>query len=268
MRTVKLLTILLAVWCGAYSLQAQVTVIDPLTVYPMIERPNAQPGEKLTFNIRFGIINGGQAFIELKSDTLGNRRLWHSTLIGRTSGMVDKFFKVYDIYESWFDSTTIVPVKAIRNIQEGRYRYYDQISYHPGQPYVSSEKHGQVTVPEKVLDMACVLYYARMVSFDKLQKDDMINIDTYFGGDYFPFQLIYRGKEVVKTSMGTFSCLRIGPVVEPGRVFAKNDDMMLWLTDDENRLPVRIQFDVWAGSFKCDLIAAENVKFPLKSKIK
>ena len=143
MRTVKLATLLLAAWCCTYSLQAQVTVIDPLTVYPMIESPNAQPGEKLTFNIRFGIINGGQAFIELKTDTLDGRQLWHSTLIGRTSGMVDKFFKVYDIYESWFDSTSIVPVKAIRNIQEGRYRYYDRLPTIPDCPTCRARNTGR-----------------------------------------------------------------------------------------------------------------------------
>lgn len=268
MRKIRL-SLLIAAMLVSAVVFGQVTVVNPMTVYPMLDTPTAEPGEKLTFNIRFGPINGGQAFIELKTDTLNGKNVWHSTLIGRTSRLVDKFFRVYDDYESWFDPATMMPLKAIRDIQEGKYRYKDVITYHPGKPYVTSIKHGEVTVPEeKVLDMACVVYYARMVEFDKLQKDDIINIDTYFAGEHFPFQLIYRGKEMVKTPLGTFTCFRIGPVVEPGRVFAKNDDMMLWFTDDSNRLPVRIQFDVWAGSFKCDLIAVEHAKYPMKSKIK
>lgn len=247
---------------------SQTTVINPMKVYPMIETPNAMVGEKLTFQIRFGMINGGKASIELKRDTLNGQKCWHSQLIGQTSGIAETFFRVYDVYESWFDSTNMVPSYAVRNIQEGKYRYYDEITYHPGETHVTSKKHKEVEVPTKVFDMACVAYYARMVDFNRLQKNDVINIDTYFGGDYFPFQLIYRGKEVVKTSLGSFNCIRIGPIVEPGRVFENNDDMMIWFTDDKNMLPVRIQFDVWAGSFKCDLISIENIKYPITSRIK
>ena len=68
--------------------------------------------------------------------------------------------------------------------------------------------------------------------------------------------------------MGKFKCLKFVPVVEPGRIFKNKDDMTFWLSDDDNKVPIRVKFDMIVGSFKCDLVSVRSQKFPLNSKIK
>ena len=84
-----------------------------------------KPGEKVRYTVHYGFITGGEATLELNNDTLSGKQLWHSRLTGKTLGIVDLLFKVLDIYESYMDPVTELPVRSIRNISEGNYKRYN-----------------------------------------------------------------------------------------------------------------------------------------------
>jgi len=239
---------------------------EPKTIFS--ENPVFLDGEALTFRIRYGIITGGEVKITAKKTQFNDIEVFHTVLTGRTTGLVDKIFKVYDVYESFFDPLTNLPEKAIRNIREGSYRYYDEVLYNQKEMYIVSQRKGKVSVPENTLDMASVLYYVRRLDLNKLNVNDIISLDTYFGGDLFPFYIVYKGRETISIGSGKFKCFKFVPIVEPGRIFEKKDDMTIWFSDDENKIPVSIKFDILVGSFRCDLTHFENLKYPLTSKVK
>ena len=232
------------------------------------EEPVFNDGEVLVFKIRYGFITGGEVHISAKKTQYDNQTVFHAVLAGRTKGFIDKIYKVHDIYESYFDPETNLPQKAIRNISEGSYRFYDEVLYNHDELYVESKKNGKVSVPKNTLDMASVMYYVRRLDLNKLNVNDIISLDTYFGDEIFPFYIVYKGKETVSIGSGKYRCFKFVPVVEPGRVFKEKDDMTIWFTDDENKIPVSIKFDIIVGSFRCDLEKFENLKYPLTAKIK
>ena len=236
--------------------------------FTISETPVFIDGEKLTFRIRYGVLTGGNLVTTAKKTNFDGREVFHTVLIGQTSGVIDKVFRVYDVYESFFDPATNLPVKAIRNIREGNYRYYDEVLFNQEGRYVISQRNGRVEVPKNTLDMASVLYYVRRLDLNSLKVNDIISIDTYFGDSLFPFYIVYRGKETISIGSGQYRCFRFVPIVEPGRIFSKKDDMTIWFSDCENKIPVSIKFDIFAGSFRCDLVSFENLKYPLTSKIK
>ena len=238
------------------------------TKFDISKTPVFLDGETLTFRVHYGIITGGEAKITTTKTQLNGQDVFHSVLTGRTTGAIDWIYKVYDIYESYFDPVTNLPEKAIRNIREGSYRYYDEVMFNQKEMYVVSQRNGKVSVPKNTLDMASVLFYVRRIDLTKLKENDIISIDTYFGDELFPFYIVYRGKEPVSIGSGKYNCFKFVPIVEPGRVFQKKDDMTIWFSDDENKIPISIKFDIWAGSFRCDLVKFENLKYPLTSKIK
>jgi len=226
-------------------------------------------GEKLTFKVSYsGIITGGEMTTTAKKTMFNGQEVFHAVLIGKTTGLLDKIYKVFDVYESYFDPTTNMPNKAIRNIREGSYRYYDEIEHNQQEMYIVSQRKGKVEVPQNTLDMASVLYYVRRLEIDKMKENDIISVDTWFGDSLFPFFIVYKGKETISIGSGKYKCFKFVPIVEPGRVFAKKDDMTIWFSDDANKIPVSIRFDIWAGSFRCDLTKYENLKYPLTAKIK
>jgi hypothetical protein len=87
------------------------------------------PGEKVNYAVHYGIVQGGTASLELKADTFKGKDVWHSVFIGRTTGMADAIFRVYDIYESYFEPGSGLPALSIRNISEGRYKRYNEVIF-------------------------------------------------------------------------------------------------------------------------------------------
>lgn len=252
--------------CAIILLPLLVSFIAPK--YQFSEDPPFMGDELLTFRIHYGFITGGQVTISAKKQWLNNKILFHTVLTGKTSGVIDKIYRVHDIYESFFDVHTNLPEKAIRNISEGGYKYYDEVTYNHDSLYVVSQRNGKVGVPANTLDMASVIYYVRRLDLAKLKEGDIISLDTYFADELFPFYIVYRGKETISIGSGKYRCFKFVPIVEPGRIFEHNDDMTIWFSDDENKIPISIKFDIWVGSFRCDLIKYENLKYPLKAKIK
>jgi hypothetical protein len=99
----------------------------------------------------------------------------------------------------------------------------------------------------------------RRVDFSKMNEGDVVFVNMYFADEIFPFRLRYRGKETIRTKFGKMSCIKISPVVEVGRMFKAQDDLTIWFTDDNNRLPVLVRMDIRVvGSVLLKLIKYEN----------
>ena len=220
-------------------------------------------GEELVYSLKYGIIHGGDASISLRETNYNNKKVFHARAYARSVGITDKLFKIEDIYESYFDPETCLPYKAIRNIREGGYRYYNEAIFAHSDSTVYSQKSGKIVVPPDILDVVSSLYFLRKMDLDKLKDGDVIPIVTFFGDEIFPFPLRYRGIESVKTKLGRFECHRFDPVVEVGRIFESEDDMTVWISADKNRIPIRVRFDMIVGGVLCDLTEYTNLSHEL-----
>jgi Protein of unknown function (DUF3108) len=218
-------------------------------------------GEKLKFVLYYGVIDGGYINAELKYTTYKGKAVYHSKMLAETSGLADKLYKVRDGYEAFFDPETILPLKSIRDINEGKYKKYNNVEYDHKNLLVVNIDNDTFKVSDDIRDMVSVFYYIRNKDFSKMKDGDIIKINTFFDNELFPFDIRYRGKEVVKTRMGKYNCIKLVPYVEPGRIFNSEDDMTIWLSDDINRVPIRVRFDLKIGSVKCDLIEFSGLKY-------
>jgi uncharacterized protein YndB with AHSA1/START domain len=221
-------------------------------------------GETLTYQIKYGFVVGGTTTLTLTEDVYKKNTVFHAVAIGQTTGVAEKLYGVRDIYESWFDKETNLPFKQIRNIKEGHYKNYNVVTYNRSNNTVKSKLSGIHEVPEKILDLSSTFYYLRRVDFSKINEGDVIFVNMFFDDEIFPFHLRYRGKETVKTKFGKIKCIKISPVVEVGRMFKSPDDLTVWFTDDDNRLPVMVKMDIRiVGAVYLKLIGYENILNPL-----
>ncbi len=216
-------------------------------------------GEQLTFLLHYGVIKGGKATLNLSDTRFNDNPALHAKMYAKTTGITDKIFRIEDIYESYFDHKNTMPFKSVRNINEGGYKYYNEVLFDHNDTSLTSHKSGKHSVPQGTLDMVSAFYYLRTIDLDTIKKGDEILINTFFDDALFPFKIRYKGKERIKTKLGKVRCHRFDPIVEPGRIFKSEDDMSFWLTDDENMLPVLIKFDLIVGSVKCELISYKNI---------
>ena len=90
---------------------------------------NAEKGENLRYVIHYGIIRGGKASLKIRREKIDGKDLYHATLTGKTIGLFNSLYKVKDTYESFINTETLLPVKAIRDIREGNYKRYTEIVF-------------------------------------------------------------------------------------------------------------------------------------------
>jgi hypothetical protein len=233
------------------------------------------PGEKVDYAIHYGVVQGGVASLEIKTDTLKGKEVWHSVLIGRTTGMADALFRVKDIYESYIEPESELPVLSVRNISEGRYRKYNEVIFdhytRADSAILTSDLTGVHITEKSIHDILSCFYYLRnhhLPEYANLKKGDMITIMTWFTDELYPITLRYIGTSEIRTKVGRMKCLKFNPVTEVGRLFKTEDDVSFWFTADKNFLPVRIRFDIFVGAFIAEIVSYEGLKYPLEIKKK
>lgn len=232
-------------------------------------------GEKINYSIQYGFINGGTASLELTDEILDGRQVWHSKLLAKTTGFADAVYKLLDIYESYIDPATELPVKSIRNIREGRYRKYNIVLFdhksRADSSVLTSDLTGIHIAPPAIHDILSCFYYFRnhiLPVNSNLKKGEIITIMTWFCDELYPIRLRYIGMEEVKTKAGHIMCYKFNPVTEAGRLFKTEEDVSFWFSADKNYLPVKIRFDIFVGSFNVELISYEGIMYPLEIKKK
>jgi len=222
--------------------------------------PAYESGETLEYLMYYGFINGGSATMNVKEIEVKGRKLHHAKMMAKTSGWADNMYKVRDIYESYFDPETGKPILSIRDISEADYRYYNKVTYYHKQQKVKSERSGEHKVPDEIFDIVSAFYYSRSKLFNNVEVGDTIHLVTFFDDQVYPIDVRFRGREEIKTKAGKFKALKFSPVVEVGRIFDTEDDLSIWVSDDKNYLPLRVEFDLMIGSLKCDLVEYSGIK--------
>ncbi len=111
-------------------------------------------------------------------------------------------------------------------------------------------------------DMLSAFYYLRNLDLDKIKIGDEIAIDLFFDSEMYPFKLKFLKNEIIKTKFGKIKTWKIRPIVQKGRVFEENESLTIWITDDDNKIPIRIKAALAVGSLKADLIEFKDLVSP------
>ncbi|MBS2098143.1 DUF3108 domain-containing protein [Carboxylicivirga linearis] len=234
--------------------------------YPLTSHQAYQDGELLAYTLDYGFVTGGKAYLSVNDTVINGTKTHHIIGRGETVGLADVLYKIRDRYESFIDVETQWPVKAVRSIREGRYKYYNEVSYNRDSSQVISKKTGVHNVQEGILDILSAFYFARNHKFNNnLQKGEVIEFMTYFSDENFPLRIRYKGIETIKTEFGKVECYKFSPVTEVGRAFKTEDDMQVWISKDDNRIPIRVRFNLKVGAFTCDLESFNGIKHPFSS---
>jgi len=229
------------------------------------------PGEKISYQIKYGIVGSGQVTLGINEGFYNGKPVWHAVVAGQTTGFADALYKVRDVYESYIDPETDLPVFTIRNISEGRYRKYNEVGFdhttRSDSTLLFSDLSGPHTGPKGLLDLVSCFYWFRkyyLAAGKELVPGETYKMMTWFADELYPIILRYKGKETIRIRGSRIECYRFHPVTEVGRVFKTEEDMAMWFTADENFLPVKVRFDIFVGSFHVDMTNYEGLRAPLK----
>jgi hypothetical protein len=235
--------------------------------------PAYDAGEWFKFRVHYGIINAGYATLEVKEAIIKNKKVFHVIGKGHTTGMSRFFFRVEDLYESYIDKVTGNPYQFVRKIDEGGYiknqeGFFNHIS---DQVLVKDYKRNSeknFSIPNNTQDIMSAFYYLRNhPNVNKLKIGEAIAIDMFFDDETTKFRLKLIGREDINTKFGIVSTMVFRPLVQSGRIFKEEESLTVWISDDNNKIPMRIKASLVVGSIKADLDGFKGLKHSFKTKI-
>lgn len=227
-------------------------------------------GESFKFRVHYGFLTAGYATLQVNNTKLNGKEVYHVIGEGKTIGVSKWFFKVEDNYQSYIDKEKDIPYRFIRKIDEGGHTKDIQIDFnHNSQTaLVFNKKHNTKEVlsfPKDAQDMVSSFYYLRnRLDTKTIKMGETIDMNMFFDNENYKFRLKFLGRETLKTNFGKVPCLIFRPYVQAGRVFKERESLTVWVTDDDNKMPILIKADLAVGSLKATLTEYKGLQHSFK----
>lgn len=230
-----------------------------------IENHAFQAGEKLTYRLHYGLINAGMATLEIEKgmQQVNHHDVLHIIGSGQTNSSFDWMYKIRDRYETYIDVEGVFPWLFVRNIDEGGFIIHQQYSFLQHKQTVETNEGKKFVTPVAVQDMLSSFYYARTLNFTKAKIGDIYTITSFVDNQVWPLQIKFMGKEVLKVNGQKFNTIKFHPVVQTGRMFKSEEDVTVWVSDDENKIPLLAEGKVFIGSIKMEITHYEGLAHPI-----
>ena len=259
----------------AYTLPlfAQETTLSPSSLTTTAKtsiNPAFKAGEWFKFRIHYGIFNASYATIELREAEWDGQPAFYAKGIGRTTGLARLFFKVDDYYSSYFTKDDNRPLHFIRNINEGGYKKHLKIDFDHLKKQatvidIKKETTGIYNTDPDIQDLISFVYYLRkQLDVNAIKKDEFVVVNLFFDSENYAFKFKFVGIETIKTKFGKVKTLKFRPYVQSGRVFRSSESITLWVSSDDNKIPLRLQADLRVGSIIADLDAFKGLINPFE----
>ena len=242
-----------------------------------------QHGEKMEFVLHYqwGTINTdvATATVELDSLTYNGEKAFRCSAYGKTSRMLDLFFKVREDFDSWFARDGLKPLKFTRDTYEGGYEARNTYHYiwDAAEPYIAadvySSKRGMkaITLPLTpcTFDLPSLFFFARNMDFDVVEPGRRYPMTFAIDDDVYNVYFILHGRETRKIpGLGTVKTIKFAAKLLEGEVFKGEEDMLIWVSDDENRLPVYFEAPLLVGVASGRLSGYKGLKHPFDALVK
>ncbi len=226
----------------------QLAIILFLTSFAIQSTPAKEIRIKL--NLKFGFVKGGEAEMVITDTVFNGEPAIQYYVMGKTTGLANKLYGVYDIYETTVDANTHLPLKTIRNVKEGSYRRYNETLFYHDIDSINSQRSGWREVPDNLVDLISVFFYfIHKNPFTELNPGDAVTYPTINADKISDVSIKYLREENLSTEVGNIDCYVLTPTVEKGRVLKRSDGVKFYLSK-KNKIPVYIEFEMRVGALK------------------
>lgn len=227
-----------------------------------------QDGEWFRFRMRYGFLNASYAIATVRETTFKDQAVYHVAATGKTTGFARWFFKVDDYFDSYFEKDIVRPIRFVRNISEGNYKRHVEIDFdHNNQSGIMHDllrkTKTEISFAPNLQDLVSSFYFLRNhFDLDGIQVGETASLHMIYDKKPFAFQFRFLGYENVKTKFGVVPCVKFRPYVEEGRIFKKESGLSLWVSNDNNRIPIKVVAELSVGSLDVDLVDFKGLKHP------
>jgi Protein of unknown function (DUF3108) len=218
------------------------------------------PGEKINYEVYYhwGMIwaNAGDAEFAVEKDVFAGKPVYHLIGGGSSKKNWDWFFKVRDRFDSWVDMEQLKPLRYIRKTTEGGNVTHNDSYFYQGTKKIhvhnysnpKAKTYDTLSITPCLFDVMTMIYYARTLDFSNAQIGYTLPYSMYLDGKIYPdLNIKYLGKEKITCVLGDVNCIKFSPKLIPGTIFKAGQGMIVWVTDDDLHLPVKIETPIVVG---------------------
>lgn len=223
-------------------------------------------GEHLEYRVHYGFINAAEATVDVSNrlHQVNNRPCYRVDVNGRTTGAFDLVTRVRDTWQSYIDTSTILPQAFNMSQREGKYRKNQKVQFdHAAAKVISKddEETQELKAPSNLHDVISGYFYLRTLDFGRMREGDLVSVKAFYDNEFYDMRVKYLGREVVKTKFGSVNAFKISPMMpNKNDFFEDNDSIRIWVSDDENRVPIKAEVDLALGSIEMDLKKYKGLK--------
>ncbi len=226
-------------------------------------------GERLSYRAHYGLLNAAEAVVHL--DTSYHRvdkyTCYKVDIDAKTTGSFAFVYDVDNLYRSFIDTGAVIPRKFYRNVSENKYKLEEtvQFEHHQKKAKVRQNKKGKIKekefdLPQYAQDIVSGYYYLRTVDFAKMHEGDTIQMDAFFENEVYDFKILYLGKKKLKTKFGKINSVELAPIMPDNSFFRGKNSVKLWISDDENKVPLKVRAKIFVGAFEIELDDYEGLR--------
>ena len=231
-----------------------------------LENKAFKEGEKLTFDLNYGFVTAGVAVMQIpKIKRISGREAYHINFEVNSVPSFDWIYKVRDRYESYLDVEGLFPWRFEQHIREGGYTR-DFSAFFDQRKGKAKTSEGEYEIPIYVNDIISAFYLARTFDYSEMKVGDMIKMQNFYKDKVYDLNVKYRGKETIEVPAGTFDCIIVEPLVKEGGLFKHDGDIIVWLTDDDLKMPVKVRTKIVIGHVEAILSEYEGISGRVKIK--
>jgi Protein of unknown function (DUF3108) len=225
-------------------------------------------GERLVFDVSYGFITAGEAEMTVPQyDTIRGNVCYKVMFEVNSTPVFSWIYKVRDRYETYLDVKGIFPWRFEQHIREGHFSRdftadFDQIHH------IAMTDEGNYPIPPYVHDIISAFYFARTLDYSQATPGERFHLKNFYKNKTYPLDVKFLGRQTIDVSAGTFNCIIIEPLVREGGLFKSEGRILLWLSDDERKIPVKVSAKIVIGSIDAQLRQYSGLAGPLDSKVK
>lgn len=239
-----------------------------------------QAGEQMSFvlHYKWGAVNSdvGHATVRLDTLTYNGEKAFLCSVCGKTTRLYDLFFKVREDFRSWFACDGLKPLKFTRDTFEGNYQAKNTYIYdwNQDEPRIiadvysssSGQRYPEIPLTPCTFDLPSLFYFARNMDMDVVEPGKRYPMTFAIDDDVYNVYFIMHGRETIKVKgFGTVNTIRFAAKLLAGEVFTGEEDMTIWISDDENRIPVYFEAPLLVGKATGRMTGYEGLKYPFTS---
>lgn len=239
-----------------------------------INRPTFKRGEFLEYKATFGIFTVGKGTFQIQPTLhkVKNRICYKLDSYGKTSGFVDWLAGVDDHWGAYVDTSSLVTHIAYRTLVEGKYRKNEVVYFDFDEDSIRVKDFDferstyneleSFSMERLSREFMSGFLYLRTVDFNELNKGDTVEIYSFLEDTFYDFKIVMWGREVLKTKAGKFKSIKFIPVMPNNNTFEDGDSIIAWFSDDENKIPLKVEAKMFIGHAGIELISYDNLSKP------